>query len=140
MTRDPIWKCIAYDKEDAARADIEEAAKIAGIHDQILGFPNGYEATCGEAGLNISQGQRQRLTIARALLRKPKILIMDEAFGSVDKETEDKIVSEMRAAFPRMTVIVVSHHDSILAKMDAVIDLTKFSNSAEVLVEQAVSG
>ncbi len=134
LTRDPIWKCIAYDKEDATRAEIEEAAKIAGIHDQILGFPDGYDGTCGEAGLNISQGQRQRLCIARALLRKPRILIMDEAFGSVDKETEDKIVSEMKSRFPQMTVIVVSHHQSVLDKMDSVIDLTKLTNRAETLV------
>ncbi len=127
LTRDPIWKCIAYDKEDATRAEIEEAARIAGIHDQILGFAQGYDTSCGDAGLNVSQGQRQRLTIARALIRRPRILIMDEAFGSVDRETEDKIVSDIRAAFPAMTVIVVSHNQAVLDKMDAVIDLTKVS-------------
>jgi len=127
LTREPIWKCIAYDMEDVTRKEIEEAAKIAGIHEQIIRFSEGYETSSGDLGLKLSQGQRQRIAIARALVRKPKILIMDEAFNSVDKETEDLIFGDMRNAFPRITVIVVSHHQSILDKMDRIIDLTRSS-------------
>ena len=72
--------------------------------------------------------------IARALLRKPKILVMDESFGSVDKETEDKIVGEMKQNFPEMTVVVVSHHQSVLDKMDEIIDLKHVSTRASVHV------
>lgn len=135
LSRDPLWKCIAYDKEDATRDEIIEAARMAGIHEQIMGFPEGYETSSGDSGLRLSQGQRQRITIARALLRKPKLLIMDEAFGSVDEETEDLIIGEMKQKFPEMTVIVVSHHQSVLDKMDRVIDLAKIAGAK---VEQAV--
>jgi ABC-type multidrug transport system fused ATPase/permease subunit len=136
LTRDPIWKCIAYDKEDATREEIMEAAKIAGIHHQIVSFPEGYETSCGDVGARLSQGQRQRIAIARSVLRKPKLLIMDEAFGSVDRETEDLIVQEMRSSFPSMTVVVVSHHQSILDKMDEVIDLTKIGCPREEIFSQ----
>lgn len=129
LSRDPLWKSIAYDKENASMDEIQSAARMAGIHEQIMGFPEGYETSCGDSGLRLSQGQRQRICIARALIRKPKLLVMDEAFGSVDKETEDRIVSEMKARFPEMTVIVVSHHQSILDKMDTVIDLTRAVSS-----------
>ncbi|GEM_PF-6233345 len=140
LSRDPLWKCIAYDKENASMEEIREAAKMAGIHDQIMGFPEGYETSCGDSGLRLSHGQRQRVTIARALLRKPKFLVMDEAFGSVDRETEESIILEMKGKFPQMTVVVVSHHQSVLDHMDRVIDLTKMTGTRteKVIQETAV--
>lgn len=140
LSRDTLWKCIAYDKENASMEEIREAAKMAGIHDQIMGFPEGYETSCGDSGLRLSHGQRQRVTIARALLRKPKFLVMDEAFGSVDRETEELIILEMKVKFPQMTVVVVSHHQSVLDHMDRVIDLTKVmvTRAEKVMEETAI--
>lgn len=131
LHREPIKKCIAYDREDASLEDVREAARLAGIDDFISSLPQGYDTTPEAHGFALSVGQMQRITIARALLRKPKILVMDEAFSSVDKETEDRIVAEMRASFPQMTVIVVSHHQSVLDKMDSVIDLTGAAQKTE---------
>ena len=124
FSRDSLRRAIAYDKQEASLSEVREAARLAGIDGFIMGLPKGYDTQCGDAASRLSQGQRQRIMIARALLRKPKILIMDESFGSVDKETEDRIVAHMKATFPEMTVIVVSHHDTVLQKMDRVIDLT----------------
>ncbi len=131
FARDTLRRTIAYDKDDASLEQIRRAASFAGIDDFIMTLPEQYETQCGDAAARLSQGQRQRLMIARALLREPRILIMDEAFGSVDKETEDRIVADMRSHFPRMTVIVVSHHQSVLDKMDGVVDLTKESRERE---------
>lgn len=131
FTRDTIRHVIAYDREEATLAEVREAARLAGIDDFVMTLPRGYETSCGDAASRLSHGQRQRLLIARALLRKPKLLIMDEAFGSVDEATEDRIVSEMKSHFPEMTVLVVSHHSSVLRRMDEVIDLTRVSRRTE---------
>lgn len=129
--RDTFRRVIAYDRVDASLDEIREAARLAGIDDMIISLPEGYDTSIGEAGCRMSHGQRQRVMIARALLRKTKILILDESFASIDRETEDRIVAEMKANFPDLTVIVVSHHQSVLDKMDEVIDLTKIGKVLE---------
>lgn len=122
-----LEKCILYDREDISHEEVRESARLAGIDDFIMSLPEGYNTTCGDAAVRLSQGQRQRIIIARALLRKPKILIMDESFNALDKNTEYKIFDELKTALLETTVIIISHHPSILDRMDEVIDMTLHS-------------
>ncbi|HLM77610.1 MAG TPA: ABC transporter ATP-binding protein [Rubrobacteraceae bacterium] len=109
---------IAFGKEDASQEEIEEAAKVAGVHDQILQFPEGYDTRVGEWGITLSGGQKQRVAIARALVKNPKILILDDATSSVDAETEKSIQealqSTLREASKRTTLIIAHRLSTIL--------------------------
>ena len=87
---------IAYARPDVDDAEVEEAARQAGIHDFIETLPDGYDTLVGERGLTLSGGQRQRLAIARALLKDPRILILDDATSSVDASTEAQIKDALR--------------------------------------------
>lgn len=108
---------IALAKPDASRTEIEQAARLAAIHDDILRLPKGYETPVGERGVSLSGGQRQRVAIARALLSDAPILLLDDALSAVDTETETRILSHLRDARRGRTVIIVSHRLS--AVMDA---------------------
>ncbi|HLL57930.1 MAG TPA: ABC transporter ATP-binding protein, partial [Rubrobacteraceae bacterium] len=88
---------ITFGNPDASVEEVEKAAKIAGIHDQILAFPEGYDTMVGEWGITLSGGQKQRVAIARALVKDPKILILDDATSSVDAETEKSIQEALRS-------------------------------------------
>lgn len=99
----------ASDKELINDIDVIAAAKLASIHDFIINLPNGYNTILGERGSNISGGQRQRIGIARALYRKPKILILDEATNGLDKDNEQKIYKSLQKLKGHMTIIVVTH-------------------------------
>jgi ATP-binding cassette subfamily B protein len=109
---------ITFGKEDASQEEIEEAAKVAGVHDQILQFPEGYDTRVGEWGITLSGGQKQRVAIARALVKNPKILILDDATSSVDAETEKSIQealqSTLREASKRTTFIIAHRLSTIL--------------------------
>ena len=100
---------IALGKPDASRRDIEAAAALASIHDEILRFPQGYDTPVGEKGVTLSGGQRQRVAIARALLVNAPLLLLDDALSAVDTQTEAHILSHLRDARQGRTVIVVSH-------------------------------
>ena len=114
---------IAYGAPDATQEDIEWAADLADIHDQIIEFPDGYDAVLGEKGINLSGGQKQRVAIARAILRRSKILILDDAFSALDTQTEDRILNGLNKFFPDRTVILVSHRVSTLQSCDFIIVL-----------------
>ncbi len=118
-----IRQNIAYGQKDAPQDEIEWAAKMADIHEQIVAFPNGYDAILGEKGLNLSGGQKQRIAIARAILRKPRILILDDAFSALDTQTEDRILQNLQNFFPDRTVILVSHRVSTLQNCDFIVVL-----------------
>lgn len=118
-----IRENIAYGRKDATQEDIEWAAKMADIHEQIVEFPDGYESLLGEKGLNLSGGQKQRISIARAILCKPRILILDDAFSALDTHTEDRILGNLETFFPDRTVILVSHRVSTLQNCDQIIVL-----------------
>lgn len=120
---DSIANNISYSSPDATMEEIEWAARMADVHDQIIEFPNGYQSLLGEKGLNLSGGQKQRLSMARAILRKPQILILDDAFSALDTETEARILDNLNDFLPDRTVIIVSHRVSTLQNADQIIVL-----------------
>jgi ATP-binding cassette subfamily B protein len=117
---------IAFGKEDATQEEIEEAAKVAGIHEQILSFPKGYDTMVGEWGITLSGGQKQRIAIARALVKDPKILILDDATSSVDAETEKGIQEALRSTLRESsdrTTFIIAHRLSTILLADRVVVL-----------------
>jgi ATP-binding cassette subfamily B protein len=120
-----IAENIAFGVENATRAEIERAAEMAGLSQDIEGFPKGYETVVGERGLTLSGGQKQRTAIARALLRQPRILILDDALSSVDTLTEDRILSGLARVVKGRTVILISHRVSTLRGAEDIIVLDR---------------
>ena len=119
---------IGYGKPDATRQEIIAAAKAANAHDFIVKFPDGYDTTVGERGARVSGGERQRISIARAILKNPRILILDEATSSVDTETESRIQEALGRLIQGRTVFAIAHRLSTL----------KHSNRLVVLKEGEV--
>lgn len=103
--------------------EVESAAKIAGIHDEILEFPQGYDTLLGERGVTVSGGQKQRLTIARAVLTDPRILILDDALSAVDADTEIEILTALKGIMRQRAVIIVSARPRSLAFADEILVL-----------------
>jgi ATP-binding cassette subfamily B protein len=109
-----IAENIAYGRPDASEWEVIAAAKAANAHEFILKFPEGYDTLVGERGLLISGGERQRIAIARAILKNPRILILDEATSSVDTETEEKIQEALRRLVAGRTTFAIAHRLSTL--------------------------
>jgi ATP-binding cassette subfamily B protein len=117
---DALADNIAFGVENAERADIEWAAEIAGLSEDIKGFPDGFDTMVGERGITLSGGQKQRTAIARAVLRKPRILILDDALSSVDTYTEEMILGRLRGVMRERTSIIVSHRVSTVRDADLI--------------------
>jgi ATP-binding cassette subfamily B protein len=121
---DTIRENIAYglSQEDSTASldQIKAAAEAANIANDIDGFPDGYETMVGERGITLSGGQKQRTAIARALLRSPRILILDDALSSVDTHTEDKILNHLREIMRGRTTIFISHRVSTVRNADRI--------------------
>ena len=117
---DRIRENIAFGVESASDADVHNAADAANIAVDIEGFPEGYETMVGERGITLSGGQKQRTAIARALIRNPKILILDDALSSVDTHTEDKILNHLREVMQGRTTIFISHRVSTVRNADRI--------------------
>jgi len=115
-----LAKNIAFGVAQAEPAEIERAAGIAGLDDDVRDFPDGFETLVGERGITLSGGQKQRTAIARAVLRHPKILILDDALSSVDTYTEEKILSQLRGVMRERTSIIVSHRVSTVRYADLI--------------------
>jgi ATP-binding cassette subfamily B protein len=111
---------IAFGVEAAEREAIERAAEIAGLDDDVRDFPDGFDTLVGERGITLSGGQKQRTAIARAVLREPKILILDDALSSVDTFTEEKILTQLRGVMRQRTSIIVSHRISTVRHADVI--------------------
>src|SRR5882672_8228982 len=111
---------IAFGAEQAEREEIEQAAGIAGLTEDVRDFPDGFDTLVGERGITLSGGQKQRTAIARAVLRQPKILILDDALSSVDTYTEEKILSQLRGVMRKRTSIIVSHRISTVRDADLI--------------------
>jgi len=116
---------IAFGVEHATSNDIRRAAELAGLAGDIESFPNGYETMVGERGITLSGGQKQRTAIARALLRDPRILILDDALSSVDTLTEERILSGLSELMRGRTVILISHRVSTVRQADSIVVLEK---------------
>ena len=114
---------IAYARADASEEEILDAARSAGIDDFIQSLPNGYDTIIGERGLTVSGGQRQRLAIARALLKNPRILILDDATSSVDASTEAQIKRALEDLMRERTTLIVAHRLSTVALADEIVVL-----------------
>jgi len=116
---------IGYGLDDPDPDLIREAARVAGIHPFIESLPDGYETEVGERGVTLSGGQRQRLAIARAVVRNPRILILDEATSSLDAAVEQEIQEAMRKAMKGRTSIIIAHRLSTVREADRIIVLDK---------------
>jgi len=116
---------ISYSKPGASRAEVVAAAKAANAHDFIMEFPDGYDTMVGERGGGLSGGEKQRISIARAVLKNPRILILDEATSSVDTETESLIQSAIERLVEGRTTFAIAHRLSTLRKADKLIILEK---------------
>lgn len=116
-----IFENIAYGKENATLEEVTEAAKLAGMHSYIKRLPQGYDTIINEDGLNISKGQKQLLTIARAMLLEAKMLILDEATSNVDTRTEIKIQKAMRKLMENKTCFVIAHRLSTIQNADNIL-------------------
>ena len=114
---------LRWGMEDASMDEIEEACRIACVDEVLERLPEGYETEMGQGGVNVSGGQKQRICIARALLKKPKILILDDSTSAVDTATEAKIRERMGAALPDMTKIIIGQRISSVRHADQIIIL-----------------
>jgi len=120
-----IAENIAFGVERATEEQIRRAAEIAGLSIDIEGFPTGYQTTVGERGITLSGGQKQRAAIARAILRDPSILILDDALSSVDTLTEERILTHLAGVMRGRTVILISHRVSTVRQADRIVVLEK---------------
>ena len=123
LFNDTVRYNIAYGRADATEAEIMEAAKAAQIHDFIQSLPEGYDTQVGERGLKLSGGEKQRVGIARTLLKNPPILLLDEATSALDSETEQEIKSALMAAGRGRTVLTIAHRLSTIAEADRIVVL-----------------
>ncbi|WP_309663399.1 ABC transporter ATP-binding protein/permease [Tabrizicola sp.] len=123
LFNDTVYYNIAYGRHDATRDEVETAAKAAKIHDFIVSLPDGYETTVGERGLKLSGGEKQRVGIARTLLKNPPILILDEATSALDTQTERSIQDSLREMGQGRSVITIAHRLSTIADADQIIVL-----------------
>jgi len=120
---DTIINNIRFGNEKATKKEIEKVCKIAGIHKEILKFKDQYKTMLGERGVNLSGGQKQRVCIARALVKKPKILILDDCLSALDTETEEKIIKSLNDYIKDTTTIISSHRISSIQNLDKIIVL-----------------
>lgn len=121
---DTIRNNIAFSaKQTYTDAEIVQAAKDAGVYDNIMSFPQGFDTVIGERGVTLSGGQKQRISIARAIISKPQILIFDDCLSAVDVETEELILSNLKSIMRGKTCIIISHRDSALRYADKVVEL-----------------
>ncbi len=120
-----VGENIAFGVENATPEEIRRAAEIAGLAGDIEGFPAGYDTIVGERGITLSGGQKQRTAIARAILRDPRVLILDDALSSVDTLTEDRILNHLAGVMKGRTVILISHRVSTVQGADLIVVLEK---------------
>ena len=121
LFNDTIGYNIGYGRAGATQAEIEGAAREAAIHDFIVGLPDGYQSTVGERGLKLSGGEKQRVAIARTILKDPAILILDEATSALDSATEAEIQDSLRAVSRSRTTLVVAHRLSTIVDADEIL-------------------
>lgn len=120
-----IEENLRWGKEDATHEEIVKACQKAQAHDFIMSFPNGYQTVLGQGGLNVSGGQKQRLTIARALLKNPKILILDDSTSAVDTKTDALIRDSFKNDLPHITKIIIAQRIASVEEADRILILNE---------------
>jgi ATP-binding cassette, subfamily B, heavy metal transporter len=125
LFNDTIRYNIRYGRPEASDEEVEAAAKLAQIHDFIMSLPKGYDALVGERGLKLSGGEKQRVSIARTILKGPPILILDEATSALDSFTEQEIQAALRTVAKDRTTLVIAHRLSTIVDADEIIVLEK---------------
>lgn len=123
LFNDSIGSNIAFGRQGSTYDEVVAAAQIAGIHDFIIKLPNGYNTTVGERGVKLSGGEKQRLAIARAAVKKPRMFVFDEATSSLDSKTEQTILRDFFRASAETTLIIIAHRLSTIAHADQIIVL-----------------
>jgi len=137
LWNDSIENNIRYGREDASLREVVGAAEVVCMDSFIDSLPDKYGTVIGEGGCKVSEGQKQRIAIARAVIKKPKILILDEALSSVDAETEGKILTSIRSTLIDSTIIIISHRISTIKKLDLVYFLSA-PNRIEINTHEAL--
>jgi ATP-binding cassette subfamily B protein len=125
LFNDTIYYNIAYGRPDATRAEVEEAARHARIDAFVRALPDGYATMVGERGLKLSGGEKQRVAIARTILKRPRILIFDEATSALDSHTEKEIQASLKEVAADHTTLVIAHRLSTVVEADEIIVLDK---------------
>jgi ATP-binding cassette subfamily B protein len=123
LFNDTIRYNIAYGRPGASDAEVEQAARLAQVHDFVLRLPDGYDTRVGERGLKLSGGEKQRVAIARTILKNPRILILDEATSALDTRTEQEIQTALRGVSAGRTTLVIAHRLSTVVEADEIIVL-----------------
>ncbi|MBI10158.1 MAG: metal ABC transporter permease [Rhodospirillaceae bacterium] len=123
LFNDTLYYNILYGRTDASRAEVEQAARMARIHDFIMGLPDGYQTGVGERGLKLSGGEKQRVAIARTILKNPAILLFDEATSALDTHTEKEIQESLREVSSDRTTLVIAHRLSTVIDADEILVL-----------------
>jgi ATP-binding cassette subfamily B protein len=123
LFNDTIEYNIRYGKPDATQAEVREAARLAQIHDFIMTLPQGYDALVGERGLKLSGGEKQRVAIARTILKSPPVLMLDEATSALDSHTEKEIQDALERVARERTSLVIAHRLSTVVHADNIIVL-----------------
>jgi len=121
LFNDTIYYNLAYGRAGASREEIEQAAGMAHIREFIEALPQGYETVVGERGLKLSGGEKQRIAIARAILKRPRILLFDEATSSLDSKTEQAIQETLREVAEDHTTLVIAHRLSTVVDADRIL-------------------
>jgi ATP-binding cassette, subfamily B, heavy metal transporter len=123
LFNDTIYYNIAYGRPEATRAEVEQAARLARIHDFVIGLPDGYRTIVGERGLKLSGGEKQRVAIARVILKAPKILVFDEATSALDTKTEREIQASLAEVSAGRSTLVIAHRLSTIIDADEILVL-----------------
>ncbi len=123
LFNDSVYYNIAYGRPDATKEEVEQAARLARIHDFVMGLPDGYGTKVGERGLKLSGGEKQRVAIARTILKHPQILLFDEATSALDTHTEKEIQKSLREVSADRTTLVIAHRLSTVIYADEILVL-----------------
>ena len=116
-----ILENVRYGRLEASDSDVYEACQAAQIHDKILAFPRGYASKCGERGVKLSGGEKQRLAIARVMLKKPDIILLDEATSAMDTNVEEAIQNSLKLLMKGRTAFVIAHRLSTIVEADQIL-------------------
>jgi ATP-binding cassette subfamily B protein len=125
LFHDTIRTNLTYARPDATQPEIEAAARAANIHDFVIGLPDGYDTVVGERGYRLSGGEKQRIALARVILKNPRILVLDEATSSLDSESEALIQDALKRVMAGRTSIVIAHRLSTILAADLILVMDK---------------